>query len=225
MSFGVPGDYPTPGSGAEATVSTGYDASATSIVLTTGHGARFPAVPFYLTWYNFTDFPYSAQSGMSLQATLDPNQEIVLVTNRTDDTLTVTRGQQGTSASTKNTALKTYKMRIVGPMWSKFHQNQPEYRDVLDKHIYEDGGSSFVTFNDTAPIRWAIIYEPHLSLLQAAVLDGHRAEAFGEVYGFTLTNPRTGVAYTDVHYDEEFQEDHKKTWSNSREIHLIKRPA
>jgi hypothetical protein len=86
---------------AKATVSTGYDASATSIVLTTGHGAKFPTVPFNVVWWNSTDYPDPAD---------DPNVEIVRVTARSSDTLTVTRAQESTSASTKNTAAKTYKM-------------------------------------------------------------------------------------------------------------------
>src|SRR3990172_3714537 len=95
----------------KATVSTTYDASATSIVLTTGHGSRFPATfPYPLTWYNATDFPDPAD---------DPNRELVTVTNRAGDTLTVTRGAEGSGASTKNTVGKTYKMflGLTKAMW------------------------------------------------------------------------------------------------------------
>lgn len=95
----------------KATVSTTYDAAATSIVLTTGHGSRFPSTfPYPLIWYNATDYPDPAD---------DPNREIVTVTNRVGDTLTVTRGAESSGASTKNTASKTYKM-ILGltkAMW------------------------------------------------------------------------------------------------------------
>ena len=86
---------------AKVTVSTGYDASATSIVLSGGHGAKLPTPPFNATWYNSTDYPDPSD---------DPNVEIVRVTAIATDTLTVTRAQESTSASTKNTASKTYKM-------------------------------------------------------------------------------------------------------------------
>lgn len=95
----------------KVTVSTTYDASATSIALTTGHGSRLPSTfPYPLTWWNFTDYPDPAD---------DPNREIVTVTARTTDTLTVTRGAESTGASTKNTAGKTYKMclGITKAMW------------------------------------------------------------------------------------------------------------
>lgn len=111
-----------------------------------------------------------------------------------------------------------------GPRIAKLHQYQPAYGEVMEKHIYEDGGASYQTRNDEAPIRFLLEYTG-LSLAEAATLDAHRADAFGEVYGFNFTNPRTTVAYTDVHYDESFQEDHRKTWNNTRTIHLIKRPV
>lgn len=82
-------------------VSTGYDGSATSIVLASGGGAKFPAVPFNAVWWNKTDYPNPA---------LDPNVEIVRVTAISTDTLTVTRGQESISATTKNTGGKTYAM-------------------------------------------------------------------------------------------------------------------
>lgn len=86
---------------AKATVSTGYDNVATSIVLTGGHGAKLPTAPFNVVWYDSTTYPDPSD---------DPNVEIVRVTVVSTDTLTVTRAQEGTSASTKNTASKTYKM-------------------------------------------------------------------------------------------------------------------
>lgn len=87
------------------TVSIGYDAAATSIALTAGHGARFPSSgPFFLVWWNYTDYPWPGD---------DPNVEIVLCTSRSTDTLTVTRAQDGTSASTKNDGGKTYRMLLT----------------------------------------------------------------------------------------------------------------
>lgn len=90
---------------AKATVSTGYDASATSISVTSGGGARFPNPStdgaFNLVWWNATDYADPSD---------DPNREIVRCTARSSDTFTITRGQEGTSATTKNTSSKTYKI-------------------------------------------------------------------------------------------------------------------
>src|SRR5574341_2596818 len=91
----------------KVTVSTGYDAAATSLVLTTGHGSKLPAttlVGYLLVWWDSTT--HSDPSD-------DPNAEIVKVTARSGDPLTVTRAQDGTAASTKNTAGKTYKMILA----------------------------------------------------------------------------------------------------------------
>ena len=97
----------------KVTVSIGYDASATSIVLTTGHGSRLPSTFNYpLSWWNSTDYSDPAD---------DPNKEIVIVTNRAGDTLTVTRAGESTTATAKNTASKTYKMvlGITKAMWEQ----------------------------------------------------------------------------------------------------------
>ncbi len=95
-------------------VSIGYNAAAVSVALTTGHGSRLPETTngytYPMTWWNATDYAHAA---------LDPNKEIVLVTARSTDILTVTRAHEGTSASTKNTADKTYYMSlgITKAMW------------------------------------------------------------------------------------------------------------
>lgn len=90
---------------ARCTVSTGYDAAATSIVLTGGDGAKLPSTFSYnLVWWNFTDYPDPSD---------DPNREIVRCTGRSTDTLTIVRGQEGISATTKNTGGKTYKMVLA----------------------------------------------------------------------------------------------------------------
>lgn len=99
-------------------VSIGYNAAAVSIALTAGHGSRLPTTTggytYPMTWWNATDYAHAA---------LDPNKEIVLVTARSTDTLTVTRAHEGTSASTKNTADKTYYMSlgITKAMWESLH--------------------------------------------------------------------------------------------------------
>src|SRR4051812_3732003 len=63
-------------------------ASGTSIVITTGTGAQFPAVPF-----NATIWPAGVRQSLS-------NSEIVRVTNRVGDTLTITREQEPQTGST-----------------------------------------------------------------------------------------------------------------------------
>lgn len=63
-------------------------ASGTSLVVTTGQGALFPAVPF-----NVTIWPTAVQP-------ITTNAEIVTVTAVATDTLTIVRAQEGTSART-----------------------------------------------------------------------------------------------------------------------------
>lgn len=86
---------------AKVVVSTGYTSSDTSIVLQAGNGAKLPTVPFNLVWWNSSDYPDPSD---------DPNVEIVRCTNISTDTLTVTRAQESTTATNKNTAGRVYKM-------------------------------------------------------------------------------------------------------------------
>lgn len=83
------------------TLSQGYGSSDTSIVVSSGGSSV--VYPGNYTWWNVTDYPDPSD---------DPNKEIVRVTNVSGNTLTVTRAQEGTSASTKNTAGKTYQLML-----------------------------------------------------------------------------------------------------------------
>jgi hypothetical protein len=85
------------------TVSTGYGETDTTIVLTSG-GSSLPSPSFNVTWWNSTDYPDPSD---------DPNAELVRITAVSGNTLTVVRAQEGTAASTKNTAGKTYTL-ILG---------------------------------------------------------------------------------------------------------------
>ncbi len=86
---------------AKTTVSIGYNAAATSIVLQTGDGAKLPTVAFNAVWYNSTDYPDPSD---------DPYVEIVRVTVIATDTLTITRAQESTTATAKNISGKVYKL-------------------------------------------------------------------------------------------------------------------
>lgn len=103
--------------GVEVEVSTGYDSSATSVVLASGEGSKLPDPStdgnFNLVWYNASDYrrPFD-----------DPNVEIIRVTAKSTDTLTVTRPASGNSyngegsvnvAATHNISGKTYKMMLA----------------------------------------------------------------------------------------------------------------
>lgn len=110
---------------AKGTVAGLYDAAATSIALSTGEGSRFPSPAtegsFRFWWWNATDYADPAD---------DPNYEICLCPARTSDALgTIVRGQEGTGASVKNIAGKTYK---IAAGWTAkiyddlFTQNLPQ---------------------------------------------------------------------------------------------------
>lgn len=112
---------------------------------------------------------------------------------------------------------------VGGPQYLKFHQYQPSYADVVDEHIYEDEGASYVIANENAPIIFLFEYDGLLEE-EAAILDNHRADAYGPAFSFTLTNPRTGQVFQGVRY-LDWEEDHRLIETiNSRIVRLIWRP-
>lgn len=92
----------------KVTVSGGYTAAALLVTLNGGGAARLPdpavSGAFNLTWWNSTDYPDPSD---------DPLREIVRVTAIAGEVLTVTRAQEGTLATAKNTAGKTYQMVLA----------------------------------------------------------------------------------------------------------------
>lgn len=87
---------------AKAGVTQGYDDSATEIDIEVADSAKLPSqAPFNLVWWNASDYPDPAD---------DPTVEIVRCTGRDGETLTITRGQEGTAAIDHNTSGKTYKV-------------------------------------------------------------------------------------------------------------------
>jgi len=108
---------------AKVTVSQGYDSLAISITLNTGDGDKLPDPAtdgeFNLVWWNYTDYKDPAD---------DPNVEIVRVTAKSGDTLTITRGQEGTTPQDHNITGKTYKM-VLAPT-KKFRDDIKSYVDT-----------------------------------------------------------------------------------------------
>ena len=117
------------------------DTKATSLVLQSGYGASMPKVPFYLTLTPAT------------QLSTQGNSEIVLVTGRTSDTLTITRAQKNTTAKSfavgdivaagsyaddENGVYSTSEID-TGRVWI---DGRPIYRKVVRSTVNITGGSN-----------------------------------------------------------------------------------
>lgn len=90
----------------KVTLATVYGAADTILQLATGQGARLPnpsSGAYNLVWWNATDYTDPAD---------DPNVEIVRATAKSGDSLTVTRAQEGTTATQKQNANKIYKLML-----------------------------------------------------------------------------------------------------------------
>jgi hypothetical protein len=106
---------------AKVDVSTGYDDTDLTVVLSASEGAKLPTKPFNAVWYNSTDYT---------DPTDDPNREIIRVTNISTDTLTIERAQEDTVAATHNTGAKSYKM-IAGLTAKVINTDLKIYFDTL----------------------------------------------------------------------------------------------
>ena len=105
-----------------STLAVGCDSAATSLSVPAGHGARFPALA----------------AGEYFYATLENaalNREIVKVTARVDDTLTVVRAQDNTTARSWN-AGDSLSLRV----------NAAAFEDIADaaNHVYTPAGTGAV---------------------------------------------------------------------------------
>jgi len=84
-----------------------HNSAATSITLDASEGGKLPdpAIGNYnLTWHDKTNFPDPSD---------DPSVEIVRVTDKVGDVLTVVRGQEGTVATDKNTPSAVYQFLLT----------------------------------------------------------------------------------------------------------------
>ena len=90
-------------------LSTGYSAGATSVIMVAGCAAKSPSPAgegaFNMVWWDATLYASPAD---------DPNVEVVRVTAISGETFTISRAQEGTSASAHNTVGHTYRA-ILSP--------------------------------------------------------------------------------------------------------------
>jgi hypothetical protein len=133
-----------------ANVLGGHAAGATTVTLDTGEGAKLPDVTgtfthAYAWWFDSTNYA---------SARLDPNREIVKITNRATDTLTVVRAQQGTAATAKNTPAAQYVMvsGATAGEWTALYEQMVErsacYAKLSAAQTIGTGASTLVTLDE-----------------------------------------------------------------------------
>lgn len=187
--------------GARATLASGITAAATSIALTAGHGSRMPTVPFNAWIYNSTDFAGDPHD--------DPGYEIVRVTARSTDTLTITRAQELTSAADHNTSGKTY--RLVAGQTAKvintdlptvFTRSRSREYDARN-YLAGDGTTddtaalqAILTAIDTDSENATIYFDNATYVIAGALQDGSRRNA-------QLLLPTVGI--TEQQYTVQFK--------------------
>jgi hypothetical protein len=158
------------------TVDGAYSNAATSVALVTGDGSKLPdttgGYTYPLTWWNATDYAHPAD---------DPFAEIVLVTSRSTDTLsTIVRAQEGTSASAKNSAGKTYRMSlgVTKLMWESLHTPK-DWHQGLQLQTHRD--------SDLAPYQVELVDVDSLIMDDGVELRNDSDEWTGKVADITVS--------------------------------------
>ena len=118
--------------GSRGILAAGITSAASTLTLSPGQGVRMPTVPFNAWLYNATDYSSDPHD--------DPGYEIVRVTARSTDTLTITRAQEGTSASDHNTPGKAY--RLVAGLTAK----------TINADLSQNGSYRLEAFNASGSI-------------------------------------------------------------------------
>ena len=125
-------------------VSGAYIASDTDITLSPGETSILPDPSgdgeYNLVWFDSKNYP---------QVYDDPKVEIVRVTSIAGDILTVTRAQESTTATTKNTAGGEYRM-ILAPTKKTIDDIRLELLDLMpvnyETRIIEDSGNINISY-------------------------------------------------------------------------------
>ena len=171
------------------TVSQGYGASDVSIVVNSGGSTLPTSASFNMIWWNATDYPDPCD---------DPNAEIVRVNGAaiSGNTLPITRAQESTSASTKNTAGKTYKIalamtaKMINDIQAAISAVVVGYRTSFALFTTVSGANSFTI---SAPGGASVT-----GLLMCAVgtqqfLPGQDISLAGNLASFAVSYPQAGV--------------------------------
>lgn len=110
-----------------------------------------------------------------------------------------------------------------GPRWRRFYQEPPTYKTIRGPEYYDGGQDTFSPPGVSPVRRWVVDYDQLIGT-EAAILDEHYDSAEGGHLGFDLTDPRTGITYTNVKYLDYDRPAHNTEKIQARRVRLEWRP-
>ncbi|MFZ9311167.1 MAG: hypothetical protein ACO24O_06675 [Arenimonas sp.] len=105
-----------------------------------------------------------------------------------------------------------------GPQYIFFNEVAPDWGEFGRE--FPDGTPAHNTMQ-TASVRRFVFRYAGLSQADAAILDAHYESTRGAI-SFTLVHPRTDEVITGVRYEAYSRGEHKRIWSQSRDVRLVK---
>lgn len=107
-----------------------------------------------------------------------------------------------------------------GPQYTAFVDLPPTFQ-IEQSEAYKDGSYDYGLSSDVPVLRWRAEYNENLREGEAQILDSHYNEAGGATGGFTMTHPRTGVIYRNVHYESFENPGHEHVDNQTRTVGLM----
>ena len=168
---------------AKTTLASGITAGATSMTFTSGGAAKFPDPDtdgaFNVVIWNSTDYPDPAD---------DPEHEVVRVTSSSGEDMTITRGQESTTAAAHNTSAKTYSVILA------VTKKMMDDIGGLVSRVVPSGSMNGVNTSFTIPAGKTLLLLVHNRMVQIN----------GASYDYTISGVTITYAFppaaTDVHY-------------------------
>lgn len=115
-----------------------------------------------------------------------------------------------------------YPLEPDGPIHLILQDVKPELPALFVKQM-KGGGASYSLQSSRLVLRWDITYSG-LTRDQVQPLDDHYLEAQDQFGAFDFRHQRTGILYSNVHYELYDYPPHEHVDCQSRHIVLIKRP-
>ena len=135
---------------AQTTIAAAINATATTVSLAAGTGTLFPAPVSGTSYFKLT----------LIDAATEQLTEIVHVTARSGDSLTILRGQEGTTARAWSANDIAANMLTAGSIALLAQYNTPDFKNatsgrLINKQVFSTPGS--FTYNKTDGATWGIV--------------------------------------------------------------------
>lgn len=163
--------------------------------------------------------PAARLTQIAVEALVVPPNPTALLTQIAVEALITPVSGDACAASWTFPTINPYPIPAAGgPQYLIFREEAPDWGEFGRE--FPDGNPAHNTLQSTGVRRFVINYDG-LDQAEAAILDAHYESTRGAI-AFTLVHPRTAESISNVRYEEYRRGTHRRIWSQSRQVKLIK---